>query len=92
MASFRIVVKRSAAAEIEAIGQKKVRRQVVRRIRELSSEPRPTGCEKLSGRLDRYRIRQGDFRILYEVDARQSLITVVKVGHRREVYRNLSGG
>ena len=50
------------------------------------SDPRPPGCEKLSG-LERYRIRQGVYRIVYEVQDRRLLVLVVKVAHRRDVYR-----
>jgi mRNA interferase RelE/StbE len=53
----------------------------------LSAEPRPPGCEKLSGHADRYRVRQGDYRIVYAVDDIAQVVLVVKVGHRREVYR-----
>jgi len=56
------------------------------RIGILADNPRPPGCEKLSGQ-ERYRIRQGDYRILYEVDESQQVVIVVKIGHRREVYR-----
>jgi mRNA interferase RelE/StbE len=52
----------------------------------LSGDPRPSGCEKLSGQ-ERYRVRQGAYRILYEVDDRNRVVTVVKIGHRRDVYR-----
>jgi mRNA interferase RelE/StbE len=53
----------------------------------LSTAPRPPGCEKLSGRPDRYRVRQGDYRVVYSVDDIERVVLVVKVGHRRDVYR-----
>ena len=56
------------------------------RLRGLKSNPRPPGCEKLSGH-DQYRIRQGDYRKVYAVDDDARVVTLVKVGHRREVYR-----
>ncbi|MHB0887045.1 MAG: type II toxin-antitoxin system RelE family toxin [Bacillota bacterium] len=59
---------------------------MVSRIQALSDNPRPPGGEKLSGQ-ERYRIRQGDYRILYEVDDARQAVTIVKIGHRREVYR-----
>ncbi len=90
MASCRLRVKASAAKEIEAIDPKKSRRQVVQRIRSLADEPRPPGCEKLSGQHDRYRVRQGPFRVLYEIQDEVLIVFVVKVGHRREVYRDSS--
>jgi len=61
-------------------------RRVTERIRGLAQNPRPSGSEKLSGQ-DRYRIRQGDYRIVYAVDDETRTVEVVKIGHRREVYR-----
>ncbi|HEY5284190.1 MAG TPA: type II toxin-antitoxin system RelE/ParE family toxin, partial [Polyangia bacterium] len=60
--------------------------RVIAKIQLLASNPRPPGCEKLSG-AEKYRIRQGDYRILYEIDDAAKLVTIVKVGNRREVYR-----
>ena len=85
MASYDLRIKPSAVKELEAL-QTKDRRRIVNKIQGLASDPRPPGCEKLSGR-DRYRIRQGDFRILYEVQDNEFTLTVVKIGHRRDVYR-----
>ena len=86
MARFRILIKRSAAKEIEAISRKKDRQRIVRRIGQLAEDPRPPGCQKLSG-LDRYRIRQGPYRIVYNIEDDRLIVYVVKVGHRSEVYR-----
>jgi mRNA interferase RelE/StbE len=66
--------------------RKSVVQRLVRLVRPLASNPRPNGCEKLSG-ADKYRIRQGDYRILYEIDDTMRLVTIVKLGKRREVYR-----
>jgi len=63
---------------------------VVERIQELRADPRPHGCEKLSGRLPRYRIRQGPFRILYEVKDDELIVYVVKVADRRNLYKRYS--
>lgn len=63
------------------------RRRVVRRIEGLADQPRPPGCEKLSGTYDRYRVRQGRYRVVYEIDDAIRTVTVVKIGHRRDVYR-----
>ena len=87
MAGYRLLIKPSAAKEIEALGQKKDRQRIVNRIAALASEARPTGCEKLAGAEGRYRIRQGEFRIVYAIDDATHTVEVVKVGHRREVYR-----
>jgi mRNA interferase RelE/StbE len=83
--SYRLLVKPSAVREIEGL-PKADRQRVVKRIQALGSDPRPPGCEKLSGR-ELYRVRQGSYRIVYEIVEREVVVTVVKVGHRREVYR-----
>jgi mRNA interferase RelE/StbE len=82
---YEIEIKTSAAREIESLPLGD-RRRVVERIGRLSANPRPHGCEKLAG-LDRYRIRQGDYRIVYSVEDAVLVVWVVKVGHRRDVYR-----
>ena len=88
MASYKVRIKASAAKEVEAIEPKKVRIQVVERICRLAGNPRPLGCEKLAGRADRYRVRQGVYRIVYSVADEVLTIFVVKVGHRSDVYRS----
>ena len=85
MASYSLFIKPSAAKEIEAL-PKLDRRKVVSRIEALATNPRPPGCEKLSGQ-EQYRIRQGKYRILYTISDNQLVVVVVKVGHRKEVYR-----
>ena len=78
MARFEVLIKRSAVKEIEAISRKKDRQRVVRRIRQLAEDPRPPGCAELSGR-DRYRVRQGTYRIIYAVEDERLVVYVVKV-------------
>ncbi|MGH2372584.1 MAG: type II toxin-antitoxin system RelE family toxin [bacterium] len=85
MASYKLLIKRSAAKELEALPPK-VRRRVASKIEALATTPRPQGAEKLSGQ-DKYRIRQGDHRVLYSIDDGAQTVTVVKIGHRRDVYR-----
>lgn len=85
MASYNVQIRRSAAKELEAVPSKD-RRRIVTRIEGLRTEPRPPGCEKLSGD-DKYRIRQGNYRILYEIQDQALIVTVVRVGDRRDVYR-----
>lgn len=63
------------------------RRRIVARIEALANEPRPMGNEKLAGYEDRFRLRQGNYRIIYAVDDHVRSIEIVKIGHRREVYR-----
>ena len=86
MASYKIELKRSAAKEIEKISNQKDRQRIVSRIARLATEPRPAGCEKLTGR-DNYRIRQGDYRIIYSIEDEVLVVTIVKIGHRRDAYR-----
>ena len=85
MADYSVFIKPSAAKELEALPQDDLNR-IVPRIRGLSTDPRPSGCAKLSGQ-ERYRIRQGDYRIVYTVDDGQRAVLVVKIGHRKDVYR-----
>ncbi len=85
MALYNVLITKSAAKELEAIPEKN-RRRIIERIRGLSGEPRPFGVEKLSGD-DKYRIRQGNFRILYEILNRDLVVTVIRIGDRRDVYR-----
>lgn len=59
----------------------------MQRIRSLADDPRPAGCEKLSGQ-ERYRVRQGAYRIIYEIEDARLLVLVVKIGHRRDIYRS----
>jgi len=85
VASYSLEIKRSAAKELAQVPPKD-RGRIVARIQSLADDPRPVGTEKLSG-LERYRVRQGDYRILYEIEDLILRIMVVKIGHRRDVYR-----
>lgn len=85
MASYKLLIKPSAAKELEALPQKD-RRRAAARIQSLGRNPRPAGAEKLSGQ-DKYRLRQGDYRILYAIDDPSATVRIVKIGHRRDVYR-----
>ncbi len=86
MEKYRVFIKPSAKKELLAVSNKKDRQRIVRRISELAENPRPPGCEKLSG-YDRYRLRRGRYRIVYEIRDTDVLVVVVKIGHRRDVYR-----
>ena len=85
MGSYKVLIKPSAVKELEAIS-KKDRGHIANRIAALSRDPRPPGCEKLTAR-ENYRVRQGVYRIVYSVSDADETVIVVKVGHRREVYR-----
>ena len=86
MGKYRLLVRKSAAGELEAIPKKDLQR-IVKRIEALVEDPRPPGSEKLSSR-ERYRIRQGDDRIVYSIDNARRVVEIFKVGHRSEVYRD----
>lgn len=86
MESYRIVIKKSAAKEIERIA-KNDRIRIIEKIKSLSLNPHPTGSKKLSGQ-EKYRMRQGNYRILYQIIDDELIINVVKVGHRQDVYNN----
>ncbi len=85
MAAYKILLKRSAAKELAALPKRDVPK-VVERIASLAENPRPRGAEKLSGQ-ERYRVRQGRYRIIYSVQDEELTVWVVKVAHRRDVYR-----
>lgn len=76
---------RSAAKELDGVPTKD-RRRIVSRIGALAENPRPEGAEKLSGD-DKYRIRQGNHRVLYEIEDEVLIVTVVRIGNRKDVYR-----
>ena len=84
MATYRLTFKKSIAKDLRVIPKKDVAR-ILRRIDAFADEPRPAGAEKLSAQ-ERYRVRQGVYRILYEIADAELIVTVVKVGHRREMY------
>lgn len=86
MAGYELVFRKSVAKDLGDLPKADVKR-ILQRIRSLADDPRPAGCEKLSS-LERYRVRQGVYRIIYEVDDARIVVIVVKVGHRREVYRS----
>lgn len=85
MASYKLVVKKSVAKDFRSIPKKDVAR-ILRRMEALADDPRPNGCEKLSGQ-ERYRVRQGVYRIIYEIRNEKLVVVVVKVGHRKDVYK-----
>ena len=86
MAKYRILIKPSAIKDVEAVPLKKDRRSIVDRISKLAENPRPPGCEKLSGQ-DKYRLRQGRYRIVYSIEDQDLVVYVIKVGHRKDIYR-----
>jgi len=86
MGRYRVFIKPSAVREIEGIAETKQRQQIVAKIEALSDDPRPPGCEKLTGR-EQYRVRQGVYRIVCAIEDDRLAVYVVKVGNRSSVYR-----
>ena len=87
MARFELRLKRSAAKDLEKLPDTKTRRRILERIAALTDDPRPPGCEKLSGQADKYRVRQGRHRIPYEIRDRELLVFVVKIADLRDADR-----
>jgi mRNA interferase RelE/StbE len=87
VASYSVLIKTSAAKELEAVEPRSIRARMVSRIEGLAQTPRPRGSQKLAGDEERYRIRQGSYRVVYAIDDAARVVEVVKIGHRREVYR-----
>lgn len=85
MAKYKIFIKSSAAKELKRLPRSDARR-ITLKIQALSKEPRPQGCEKLSAQ-ERYRIRQGNYRIIYSIEDDRLIVYVVKIAHRRSVYK-----
>ena len=86
MVNYKVLIKNSAEKELRSLPRVDLRR-IVKRLTRLSINSRPVGSEKLSSQ-NRYRIRQGDWRIIYSVNDRKKEVTIFRIGHRREVYRN----
>ena len=87
MAGYKIYFRQSVLKDLAKIPKRELQR-IIKRIEKLSADPRPRGCEKISGQ-DRFRIRQGSYRIVYSIQDDELTIWVVKIGHRRDIYRKL---
>lgn len=86
MASYRVEISRSAAKDLRGIDRRWIPR-IVELIEKLQSDPRPPGCKKLVGSDHTYRLRAGDYRVVYEVQDDTLIVWVVRMRHRRDVYR-----
>jgi len=82
---YSIEIKRSAQKELDALDDA-VFRRIDRKILVLAEDPRPPGCRKLRGYKDIWRVRVGDWRVVYIVDDAAKVVSVTRIGHRREVY------
>ena len=87
MASYKVLLKTTAGKEIAAVDSKQDRQRIIAKIQGLATNPRPRGSEKLAGYSDRYRVRQGNYRIVYLIDDESNEVTIFKVGNRKDVYR-----
>lgn len=87
MAAYRIFFRKSVLKDLDKIPDRDLKK-IIKRIESLAIAPRPPGCEKLSGQ-ERYRVRQGNYRIIYSINDRELVVWIVKVGHRRDVYKKL---
>ena len=87
MASYKVFFRKSAGKELGRL-PKVVLQRIISRIESLAMDPRPTGCEKLAGR-ELYRLRQGDYRIVYSIQDNELTIWIIKIGHRKDIYKRL---
>jgi len=85
MAVYKLFFKKSVQKDFDSTLKKDLRR-ILNRIAALAKDPRPDGCEKLTGQ-ERYRLRQGRYRIVYSIQDDELTVWVVKVGHRKDIYR-----
>jgi len=84
---YSLSIKPSAAKELQSISDKATLTRLIEKVKSLATQPHPSGSEKLAGRPNLYRVRQGNYRVIYSVDDEARVIDVVKVGHRKDVYR-----
>jgi mRNA interferase RelE/StbE len=87
-APYRVDIVKHAQRQIRSLAPQ-IQRRVLSRITALGADPRPTGTIKLAGPQDLYRIRVGEYRVIYTIEDDVLLVLVVSVGHRREIYRDL---
>ena len=85
MAAYKVFFKKSVQKDLDAIPRKDLKR-ILGRIKALAKNPRPAGCEKLTGH-ERYRLRQGRYRIVYSIQDDELTVWVVTIGHRKDIYR-----
>lgn len=87
--TYRVVVKPAADKELDRISGGDVRQSILKRIFALGANPRPAGMEPIKGSDKTYRIRVGDYRVVYTLDDAAATVTVTRIGHRKDVYRGL---
>ncbi|MBK7686120.1 MAG: type II toxin-antitoxin system RelE/ParE family toxin [Rhodocyclaceae bacterium] len=87
MARYELTFRPSVAKDLRDVAKADVKK-ILARIDSLCDDPRPPGCEKLSGQ-ESYRLRQGNYRIVYSIEDQILVVEILKIGHRREIYRSL---
>jgi mRNA interferase RelE/StbE len=85
MEKYKIEIKRSAAKELKSLPKKDIL-NIINKIESLAENPRPIGSVKLTGK-EQYRLRQGNYRILYSIEDDVLIIYIVKIGHRKDIYK-----
>ena len=83
--AYRVIIKRSAEKELDTL-QKDIQRRIIARLLALEGNPRPHGIKRLQGE-NAYRLRTGEYRVLYTIDDEEKIVTIFTIGHCREVYR-----
>ena len=83
---YAVLLEKSAARFLLRLRDAKLKSRLDEAIESLADDPRPSGCRKLAGTTDRYRVRVGDYRIVYRIDDGKVVVLVLLIGHRREVY------
>ncbi len=85
--SYRVEVSGKVEKYLAALRDEALKKRIVAVMRDLEKSPRPVGCVKLTGSNDLFRIRAGDYRIIYQIQDQRLVVLIVDVGHRREIYR-----
>ena len=87
MGKYSLFIKPSAVKELRILPKKDLAK-IVKRIQNLAEDPRPPGCERLTAD-DKYRVRQGSYRIVYSIEDSELIVWIIKIGHRKEIYKKL---
>lgn len=83
--TYQVIIQPAAQRRLKKLPVT-VQRELITCVEQLAENPRPVGCKKLKGRENRYRVRTGDYRIIYSIEDAALIVRVIKVGHRRDVY------
>ncbi len=83
---YEVFLERAAERDLKRISVRQFHR-IISEIKSLSTEARPRGCRKISGSENDWRIRIGDYRVVYEIDDKEKVVRIMRVKHRRDVYR-----